>query len=181
MLGRGGFALLNGSAGKGQALALHQLRQSLVLGFLVRLRIFQSGTVGSIQCPPAMIFHRAALGSKLRSGALHNNGGFRKGIGLGHGAQQPQGHQLQHRLFTHRQAGQVRALKVASRDYRMVVGYFFVVDDLGRIAGNGDPFPKRHGIGNQIDQHRQAFSHITCQIAAVCSGVGAELLFIQIL
>jgi len=61
----------------------------------------------------------------------------------------------------------------------MVVGYFLIVDDLGRIAGNGDPFAKRHGIGNQIDQHRQAVCHIACQIAAVSTGIGAELLFIQ--
>ena len=63
----------------------------------------------------------------------------------------------------------------------MVVSHFLVVDDLGRIAGNGDPFPKRHDIGNQIDQHRQAFSHIARQIAAVRPGIGAELLFIEVL
>ena len=63
----------------------------------------------------------------------------------------------------------------------MVVSYFLIVDDLGRIAGNGDPFAKRHGVGNQIDQHRQAVCHIAGQIAAVSTGIGAELLFIQAL
>ena len=87
VLGRGGLALLDGSAGKGQALALRQLRQGLILGFFVRLRIFQPSAVGSVQRPPAVIFHRAALGGKLRSGALHRGGGFRKGIGLSHSAQ----------------------------------------------------------------------------------------------
>ena len=40
---------------------------------------------------------------------------------------------------------------------------------------------KRHSIGNQIHQHRQAVCHITGQIAAVSTGIGAELLFIQAL
>ena len=98
-----------------------------------------------------------------------------------HRAQQALCYQLQHRLFAHRQAGQIRTLEVAGRDHRMMVGYFLVVDDRTGIAGNGDPFPKRHGLGNQIDQHRQAFSHIARQIAAVCSGIGDELLFIKAL
>ena len=62
-----------------------------------------------------------------------------------------------------------------------MVGYFLIVDDRLRITGNGDPFAKRHGIGNQIHQHRQAVCHITGQIAAVSTGIGAELLFIQAL
>ena len=63
----------------------------------------------------------------------------------------------------------------------MVVGYFLIVDDRLRITGNGDSFAKRHSIGNQLDQHRQAVCHITSQIAAVSTGIGAELLFIQAL
>ena len=63
----------------------------------------------------------------------------------------------------------------------MVVGYFLIVDDRLRITGNGDPFAKRHSIGNQIHQHRQAVCHITGQIVAVSTGIGAELLFIQAL
>ena len=63
----------------------------------------------------------------------------------------------------------------------MVVGYFLIVDDRLRITGNGDPFAKRHSIGNQIHQHRQAVCHIAGQIAAVSTGIGAELLFIQAL
>ena len=81
-----------------QRLTFRQLRQSLVLGFFVLLHILQPCAIGGVQRPPAVIFHCAAFGSKLRSGALDNNGGFRKGIGLGHGAQQAQSHQLQHRL-----------------------------------------------------------------------------------
>ena len=63
----------------------------------------------------------------------------------------------------------------------MVVGYFLIVDYRLRITGNGDSFAKRHSIGNQLDQHRQAVCHITSQIAAVSTGIGAELLFIQAL
>ena len=85
VLGRGGLALLDGSTRKGQRLTFRQLRQSLVLGF--RLHIFQPCAVCSVQRPPAVIFHRAAFGGKLRTGALHNNGGFRKNIGLSHSAQ----------------------------------------------------------------------------------------------
>ena len=63
----------------------------------------------------------------------------------------------------------------------MVVGYFLIIDDRMGVTGNGDLFAKRHSIGNQIDQHRQAVCHITGQIAAVSTGIGAELLFIQAL
>ena len=82
MFGRAGFALLDGSAGKGQRLTLGQfwqtasVRQGLVLGFLVRLRIFQRRTVGSVQCPPAGVLHRFALGGKLRTGTLHSDSSF---------------------------------------------------------------------------------------------------------
>ncbi len=98
-----------------------------------------------------------------------------------HRAQQAQGYKFQNHPFTHRQAGQVGVLKIAGRNYRMVVGHFLVVDDLSCITGNGDPFAKRHGVGNQIDQHRQSLRHIRSQIVAVCAGIGAELLFIQVL
>ena len=154
MLGRGGLALLDGSTRKGQRLTFRQLRQSLVLGFFVLLHILQPCAIGSVQRPPAVIFHCAAFGSKLRSGALDNNGGFRKGIGLGHGAQQAQSHQLQHRLFAHRQAGQVRALEVAGRDHCMMVGHFLVVDNLGGIAGNLHAIGKGHRPGSELDQLR---------------------------
>ena len=127
------------------------------------------------------MFHRAALGCKFRTGALYNNGGFRKGIGLGHGAQQPQGHQLQHRLFTHRQAGQVRALEVAGRDHRMMVGHFLVVDNLGSIAGDLHTSGKGQRPSSEPDQLRQAGRHIRSQVTAVRPGIGAELLFIQVL
>ena len=72
-----------------------------------------------------------------------------------HRAQQAQGYKFQNHPFTHRQAGQVGVLEIAGGDHCMVVGHFFVVDDRTGITGNGDPFAKRHGIGNQIDQHRQ--------------------------
>ena len=181
MLGRRGLALLDGSAGKGQRLTFRQLRQGLILGFFVRLRIFQPSAVGSVQRPPAVIFHCAALGGKLRTGALHRGGGLRKGIGLGNGAQQPQGHQLQHRLFAQRQAGQVRALEVAGGDHRMVVGHFLVIDDLGRIAGNLHTTGKGQRPSGEPDQLRQAGRHIRSQVTAVRPGIGAELLFIQVL
>ena len=102
-------------------------------------------------------------------------------MGLGHGTQQTQGHQLQHRFFSRRKGRKVCILEISGRDYCVVVGYFLVVDDRLRITGNGDPFAKWHSIGNQIHQHRQAVCHITGQIAAVSTGIGAELLFIQAL
>ena len=102
-------------------------------------------------------------------------------MGLGYGAQQTQGHQLQHRFFSRRKGRKVCILEISGRDYCVVVGYFLIVDDRLRITGNGDPFAKRHSIGNQIHQHRQAVCHITGQIAAVSTGIGAELLFIQAL
>ena len=73
-----------------------------------------------------------------------------------------------------------RSASRSGRDYCVVVGYFLIVDDRLRITGNGDPFAKWHSIGNQI-LHRQAVCHITGQIAAVGTGIGAELLFIQTL
>ena len=63
----------------------------------------------------------------------------------------------------------------------MVVGHFLVVDDRRRIAGNGDAFAEQHGIGGQIHQHRQTLGHVRGQVAAVRPGVGAELLFIEVL
>ena len=63
----------------------------------------------------------------------------------------------------------------------MVVGHFLVVDDRRRIAGNGDAFAERHGVGDQIHQHRQALGHVGGQVAAVRPGIGAELLFIEVL
>ena len=63
----------------------------------------------------------------------------------------------------------------------MVVGHFLVVDDRRRIAGNGDAFAERHGVGDQIHQHRQTLGHIGGQVAAVRPGIGAELLFIEVL
>ena len=63
----------------------------------------------------------------------------------------------------------------------MMVGHFLVIDDRTGIAGNRNPFAKRHSVSNQVDQHRQIFSHIACQIAAVRPGISTELLFIQVL
>ena len=63
----------------------------------------------------------------------------------------------------------------------MVVGHFLVVDDRRRIAGNGDALAERHGVGDQIHQHRQALGHVGGQVAAVRPGIGAELLFIEVL
>ena len=102
-------------------------------------------------------------------------------MGLGYGAHQTQGHQLQHRFFSRRKGRKVCILEISGRDYCVVVGYFLIVDDRLRITGNGDSFAKRHSIGNQIHQHRQAVCHIASQIAAVSTGIGAELLFIQAL
>ena len=102
-------------------------------------------------------------------------------MGLGYGAHQTQGHQLQHRFFSRRKGRKVCILEISGRDYCVVVGYFLIVDYRLRITGNGDSFAKRHSIGNQIHQHRQAVCHITGQIAAVSTGIGAKLLFIQAL
>ena len=63
----------------------------------------------------------------------------------------------------------------------MVVGHFLVVDDRRRIAGNGDALAERHGVGDQVHQHRQTLGHIRSQIAAVRPGIGAELFFIEVL
>ena len=94
-------------------------------------------------------------------------------MGLGYGAHQTQGHQLQHRFFSRRKGRKVCILEISGRDYCVVVGYFLIVDYRLRITGNGDSFAKRHSIGNQIHQHRQAVCHIASQIAAVSTGIGA--------
>ena len=90
-------------------------------------------------------------------------------------------HQLQHRLFAHRQAGQVRALEVAGRDHRMVVGHFLVVDDLCRIAGKLHTSGKGQRPSGKPDQLRQTCCHIRSQVTAVRPRIGAELLFIEVL
>ena len=148
---------------------------------LVRLRIFHAGAVGGVQRPPAGLLHRAAFGGELRASALHGDSGFGVGIGRGHRAQQAQGHQLQNGPFAHRQSRQVRLPDVSGGDHRMVVGHFLVVDDRRRIAGNGDALAERHGVGDQVHQHRQALGHVGSQVAAVGPGIGTELLFIEVL
>ena len=55
----------------------------------------------------------------------------------GYGAQQAQGHQLQHRFFSRRKGRKVCILEISGRDYCVVVGYFLIVDDRMRITGNG--------------------------------------------
>ena len=160
MFGRGGLTLLDGGPRDRQLLALGQFRQGLVLGIAVRLRIFHAGSVGGVQHSPAGLFHRAAFGGELRTGTVHSDRRFRIGVGLGHRTQQPQRHQLQNSPLAHRQSGQVCALDVAGGDHGMVVGHFLVVDDRRRIAGNGDTLSERHGIGDQIHQHRQTLGHV---------------------
>ena len=182
MLGWAGFALLDDCTGQGQTLAFGQLWQRFTLGFFIRLRdVFQIGTVGSIQRPPAEMLHRPAFGGKLNTGALHGDRSFGIGMGLGHGAQQTQSHQLQHRPFAHRQTGQVSVLDITGGDHCMMVGHSLVVDNRTGVAGNSDSFSEGHGISNQIHQHRQTLGHVRSQIAAVRAGIGAELLFIQVL
>ena len=181
MFGRGGLALLDGGPRDRQLLALGQFWQGLVLGLFVRLHIFHAGPVGGVQRPPAGLLHRAALGGKLRTGALHRDRSFIVDIGRGHRTQQPQRHQLQNGPFPHWQSRQIRLPDVPGRDHRMVVGHFLVVDDRCYIAGDGDAFAERHGVGDQIHQHRQALGHIGGQVTAVRPGIGAELLFIEVL
>ena len=181
MLGWGGLTLLDGSTGDRQLLAFGQLRQRLAFVVVVRLRIFHAGAVGGVQRPPAGLLHRAAFGGELRAIAFHRDSGLGVGIGRGHRAQQAQGHQLQNCPLTHRQGGQVRLPDVAGGDHRMMVGHFLVVDDRRRIAGDGDALAERHGVGDQIHQHRQPLGHVGSQVAAVGPGIGAELLFIEVL
>ena len=58
-------------------------------------------------------------------------------MGLGYGAQQTQGHQLQYRFFSRRKGRKVCILEISGRDYCVVVSYFLIVDDRLRITGNG--------------------------------------------
>ena len=181
MLRRTAFAFFDDCRSNRKGLSFSQLRQGFLCALFFRLRILHFGTVGVLQCFPSGVLHRFSFGSKLPTGTRCNHNGFRIDMGLGHGTQQTQGHQLQHRFFSRRKGRKVCILEISGRDYCVVVGYFLVVDDRLRITGNGDPFAKWHSIGNQIHQHRQAVCHITGQIAAVSTGIGAELLFIQAL
>ena len=181
VFGWAGFALLDSGIENRQCLTLGQLRQDLVLVFFVRLRIFQRRTVGNVQHPPSGVLYCFSFGGKLPTGTIGSYNRFRINVGLGYGAQQTQGYQLQYRLFSRWKGRKICILEISGRDYCVVVGYFLIVDDLSCIAGNGDPFAKRHSVGNQIHQHRQAVCHIAGQIAAVSTGIGAELLFIQTL
>ena len=63
----------------------------------------------------------------------------------------------------------------------MVIGHFLVIDDLGRIANKFHTSGKGQCPSGEPDQLRQAGRHIRSQIAAVRPGIGAELLFIQVL
>ena len=181
MQGRTAFAFFDDCSNNRKGLSFGQLRQGFLCALFFRLCILHFGTVGVLQCFPSGVLHRFSFGGKLPTGTRCNHNGFRIDMGLGHGTQQTQGHQLQHRFFSRRKGRKVCILEISGRDYCVVVGYFLIVDDRLRITGNGDSFAKRHSIGNQIHQHRQAVCHITGQIAAVSTGIGAELLFIQAL
>ena len=181
MLGRTAFAFFDDCSSNRKGLSFGQLRQGFLCAIFFRLCILHFGTVSVLQCFPSGVLHRFSFGGKLHTGTVGNHNGFRIDVGLGYGAQQTQGHQLQHRFFSRRKGRKVCILEISGRDYCVVVSYFLIVDDRLRITGNGDPFAKRHSIGNQIHQHRQAVCHITGQIAAVSTGIGAELLFIQAL
>ncbi len=63
----------------------------------------------------------------------------------------------------------------------MVVGHFLIVDDRLRVAGNADPLSERHGIGGEVDQHRQALRHIRGQIPVVRPGISTQLFLIEVL
>ena len=63
----------------------------------------------------------------------------------------------------------------------MMIGHFLIVDDCRRIAGDGNTLTERHGVGDQVHQHRQALGHVGGQVAAVGPGIGTEFLFIEIL
>ncbi len=178
---RTAFAFFDDCSSNRKGLSFGQLRQGFLCAIFFRLCILHFGTVSVLQRFPSGVLHRFSFGGKLPTGTRCNHNGFRIDMGLGYGAQQTQSHQLQHRFFSRRKGRKVCILEISGRDYCVVVGYFLIVDDRLRITGNGDFLTKRHSIGNQIHQHRQAVCHITGQIAAVGTGIGAELLFIQAL
>ena len=63
----------------------------------------------------------------------------------------------------------------------MVVGHFFVIDNLGRIAGKLHTSGKGQRPSGKPDQLRQTCCHIRSQVTAVRPRIGAELLFIEVL
>ena len=182
MFWRAGFPLLDGGIGNRQRLSLGEFRQRLFLWSFLRLRgIFQTGVISGIQPAPAGALNGFPFCGKLLTGADQRGGGFLVEMGFRHRAQQPCGHQLQHRFFPHREGGQIRIPKIAGGDHRMVVGHFLIVDDRLRVAGNADPLSERHGIGGEVDQHRQALRHIRGQIPAVRPGISTQLFLIEVL
>ena len=85
-----------------KGLSFGQLRQGFLCALFFRLCILHFGTVGVLQCFPSGVLHRFSFGGKLPTGTRCNHNGFRIDMGLGHGTQQTQGHQLQHRFFSRR-------------------------------------------------------------------------------
>ena len=151
MLGRTAFAFFDDCLRNRKGLSLGQLRQGFLCILFFRLCILHFGTVGVLQCFPSGVLYRFPFGGKLPAGTIGSYNRFRIDVWLGYGAQQTQGYQLQHRLFSRWKGRNICILEISGRDYCVVVGYFLIIDDLGRIAENGDPFAKRHGVGNQID------------------------------
>ena len=94
-------------------------------------------------------------------------------------AQKPDRYQLQDLCFTLRQFPDLRRTHFLCRDHRMMIGDLGVIDHLLRIDWNR--VRVLQSTGCCLCKLRQSCSHILCQIPAVCSRIGDQLLLVQAL
>ena len=118
-----------------------------------------------------------ALGGEAVTGTFHRNDRFRIAVCLADGAEQTFCRQLQHFAFPQGQRHQIGFSCAYGGDDGVVVGHFIVVAHLFCVDGRG----RYHTTdsGGRRNKAADAVLHILGQKAAVCTGVGTELLFIE--
>ena len=118
-----------------------------------------------------------AFGGEAVTGTFHCNDRFCIAVCFTDGTEQALCCQLQHFAFTKGQRHQIRFSCADGGDDGVVVGHFLVVAHLFCVDSRG----RYHTAdsGGRRNKAADAVLHILGQKAAVCTGVGTKLLFIE--
>ena len=130
---------------------------------------------------PAVIQDGLALGRKSGAAAVQLDDGFGVAMGITHSHAQPVGNQLQDLQLALGKLAQVVLLKLSGGDDGMVVGDLLVVHDLLRMDGSVIHAFCGKGLEGHTHQLGQTGSHVVSQEPAVGTGIGDELLFVEVL
>ncbi len=164
-----------------KGLSFSQLRQGFLCTLFFRLCILRFGTVSVLQCFPSGVPHRFSFGGKFLTGHTLQSQRFPNRYGAGPRRTAGAGPPAPAPLFLPQEGRKVCILEISGRDYCVVVGYFLIVDDCLRITGNGDPLRNGIALATRFTNTGRLSAISPVRIAAVSTGIGAELLFIQAL